>query len=37
MRQEGDRGRMENVQKAIQNALLMLRDGLKSGKNAIIQ
>lgn len=29
MRQEGDRGRMENVQKAIQNALLMLRDGLK--------
>lgn len=37
MRQEGDQGRMENVQKAIQNALLMLRDGLKSGKNAIIQ
>lgn len=29
MRQEGDQGRMENVQKAIQNALLMLRDGLK--------
>lgn len=29
MRQEGDRGRMENVQNAIQNALLMLRDGLK--------
>lgn len=29
MKQEGDYGRAENVQKAIQNALLMLRDRLK--------
>lgn len=37
MKQEGDSGRMKNVQKAIENALLMLCDRLKNRKNAIIQ
>lgn len=37
MKQEGDEGRTGNVQKAIQNALSLLREKLKSGKNAIIQ
>ena len=37
MKQEGDSGRLGNVQNAIQNALLLLRNSLKSGKNAIIQ
>ena len=37
MKQEGDSGRAKNVQKAIENALLMLCDRLKSRKNAIVQ
>ena len=36
-RQEGDDGRGGNVQKAIQNALMMLCEGLKRRKNAIRQ